>query len=245
VGADARGGDGVRSPDLTDVLTREYATLDRLARRQLDATGWVRPAGEPIETALAAIAEVRPRRVLDAGSGTARLARLIAAPEVVCADASPAAVEAAQAAGLEAHLARLEELPFPDGSFDVVTCNWVLYHLPDPDAGLAELARVLRPGGRFVGVYNRPGNLEPLWSTVGVPWSPDDFDCENGVAVLERHFAHVERRDTTGEVLWEDRDALQSYLDAFVELAGELHAPAGPYPFRAARANCVLVAEKA
>jgi SAM-dependent methyltransferase len=226
-------------------IEREYATLDRLALRRLDRTGWVREAREPIATALAAIAEVRPRRVLDAGSGRTELARLIASPEVVCVDSSPAAVEAARAAGLEAYLAHLEDLPFEDGTFDVVSCNWVLYHLPNLDRGLAEIARVLRPGGRFVGIYNRREHLAALWSAVGDPWPADDFDCENGVAALERHFARVERRDTNGDVFWSDRHALQAYLDAFVELAGELRAPDGPYPFRAERRNCVLVAEKA
>jgi SAM-dependent methyltransferase len=246
VGANARGGDGVtRQLDDPARIAPEYSTLDRLALRRLDRTAWVREAGEPIATALAAIAEARPQRVLDAGSGRAELARLVVAPEVVCVDSSPAAVDAARALGLEAHLGDVEDLPFADASFDVVTCNWVLYHLPDVDRGLAELARVLRPGGRFVGIYNRRDNLRTLWSAVRDPWPADDFDCENGVAALERHFVRVERRDTGGEVLWEDRGALQAYLDAFVELAGELRAPAGPYPFRDTRANCVLVAEKA
>jgi ubiquinone/menaquinone biosynthesis C-methylase UbiE len=43
-------------------------------------------------------------------------------------------------------------LPFDDGSFDVVMCATVLAHIPDSDPVVAELARVLRPGGR-IGVF--------------------------------------------------------------------------------------------
>lgn len=45
---------------------------------------------------------------------------------------------------------RLDALPFPDGTFDVVACSWVLEHLAEPALSMAEIGRVLRPGGRFV-----------------------------------------------------------------------------------------------
>lgn len=41
----------------------------------------------------------------------------------------------------------LMQLPFADGTFDCVTCGWVLEHLPDPEPGLQEVERVLKPGG--------------------------------------------------------------------------------------------------
>jgi 2-polyprenyl-6-hydroxyphenyl methylase/3-demethylubiquinone-9 3-methyltransferase len=56
--------------------------------------------------------------------------------------------------------ARLERLPFADASFDAVVAADVLEHLPDLPAAVAELARVLRPGGSF------------LFDTVNrTPWS--------------------------------------------------------------------------
>jgi ubiquinone/menaquinone biosynthesis C-methylase UbiE len=45
--------------------------------------------------------------------------------------------------------ADLSQLPFADGSFDCITCGYVLEHLPNPEPGLAEMARVLQPGGRM------------------------------------------------------------------------------------------------
>lgn len=46
--------------------------------------------------------------------------------------------------------ADLTQLPFPDRTFDCVTCGYVLEHLPDPRPGLAELSRVLVDGGRML-----------------------------------------------------------------------------------------------
>jgi len=45
---------------------------------------------------------------------------------------------------------RIDALPFPDSTFDVVTSSWVLEHLANPRECMAEVARVLRPGGRFI-----------------------------------------------------------------------------------------------
>jgi len=46
--------------------------------------------------------------------------------------------------------ADLAHLPFIDGSFDCVTCGYVLEHLANPEPGLTEIARVLKPGGRLL-----------------------------------------------------------------------------------------------
>jgi demethylmenaquinone methyltransferase/2-methoxy-6-polyprenyl-1,4-benzoquinol methylase len=72
-------------------------------------------------------------------------------------------------AGLESRIqlveAGAEELPFPDRSFDALTFTYLLRYVDDPAATLAELARVVRPGGVLAGLeFGVPRGLwRPLW----------------------------------------------------------------------------------
>jgi SAM-dependent methyltransferase len=88
-------------------------------------------------------------RLLDAGCGSGRtLDELARYGRVSGIDLSPEAVAAARGRGHEdVHVAPIEELPFPDAAFDVVTCLDVVEHTPDDAATFAELRRVTRPGG--------------------------------------------------------------------------------------------------
>ena len=96
-------------------------------------------------------------RLLDVGCGagflSARLAEAVAPGELVGIDIEPSQVEMARAAaqrGLDNakfQVADALELPFADGSFDVVHLGGVLLHVADIDRALAEARRVLRPGG--------------------------------------------------------------------------------------------------
>ena len=62
----------------------------------------------------------------------------------------------------------MASLPFPDGSFDLVVSTLSLHHWADPQAGLAEIARVLRPGGRALIWDFRPGRI-PLYGPLPDP----------------------------------------------------------------------------
>jgi ubiquinone/menaquinone biosynthesis C-methylase UbiE len=99
------------------------------------------------------------RRILDVGSGAGQIAgHLIkhADPEarITCFDLSHEMLRRARSRLKSRRprfvVADLCQLPFPDGSFDCVTCGYVLEHLPDPRMGLAELSRVMRPGARML-----------------------------------------------------------------------------------------------
>ncbi|AUX27559.1 hypothetical protein SOCEGT47_081530 [Sorangium cellulosum] len=102
-------------------------------------------------------------RCLDLGCGTGRLTREMGrrSSEAIGIDAAGAMVERAtqraRALGLDNVTFRealATRLPFPEASFDVVTSSNLLLHLPELGPVLAEVARVLRPGGRL-------GLLEP------------------------------------------------------------------------------------
>jgi ubiquinone/menaquinone biosynthesis C-methylase UbiE len=60
--------------------------------------------------------------------------------------------------------ADLSMLPFADRSFDGITCGYVLEHLPDPSIGLAELSRVLCPGGRML-LLTTEDNFAGAWTS--------------------------------------------------------------------------------
>ncbi|HYN28893.1 MAG TPA: class I SAM-dependent methyltransferase [Dermatophilaceae bacterium] len=106
-------------------------------------------------------AEVRPYgRALEVGAGTGffslNLRQGGVVREVTVTDVSSGMVAAAQANAerlgfhVDGRVAGATELPFGDGTFDVVLGHAVLHHVPDVEAAVREALRVLRPGGRFV-----------------------------------------------------------------------------------------------
>lgn len=96
--------------------------------------------------------------VIDVGTGTGFVAAGFAgrATTVVGVDNSPAMLAVARhnLDALDAHnvtllKGNLDALPFPDASFDAAVANMVLHHADDPAAMIAEMVRVVRPGGRI------------------------------------------------------------------------------------------------
>jgi len=109
------------------------------------------------------------RDILDAGCGTGYGTEILAAAgarRAVGMDIAQEALDAARAgsrAKLELALGNLEDLPFEDDSFDLAVCFEAIEHIEGQQTAIAELHRVLRPGGVLVlsspnrGVYP-PGN---------------------------------------------------------------------------------------
>jgi ubiquinone/menaquinone biosynthesis C-methylase UbiE len=106
------------------------------------------------------LSRVKPTdRVLDVATGPGFVAMLLAekAHEVVGVDLTPAFVAKAQANSASRGLRNVrfregdvEKLPFPDESFDIVTCHKALHHFSNVAKALSEMQRVLKRGGRLV-----------------------------------------------------------------------------------------------
>src|SRR5438034_3703599 len=120
--------------------------------RQEDEHWWFRGRREVIWSLLRRAGLPENPRLLDAGCGTGRnlveFGRLGPARGI---DTSRQAVDFCHRRGLDnVAEARIEELPFPDASFDLVLACDVVEHVPDDAAALTELRRVVAPGGRLL-----------------------------------------------------------------------------------------------
>lgn len=113
------------------------------------------------------------QKVLDVGCGDGQVSRLAAklGAQVVGIDPTWNCVSVAnQRGGGVFARAGAAELPFADGIFDAVIACLVFEHIRDVDSAIAEVARVLQPGGRFCFFLNHP-----LLQTPNSGWIDDQF----------------------------------------------------------------------
>lgn len=193
--------------------------------------------------------------VLELGCGTAGMWQGTKLPEgcrLVLTDFSAGMLEEARRhtshlAGVAYRQVDAQDIPFPDGSFDAVIANMMLYHVPDMAKALGEIRRVLRPGGAFyAATFGEHGVVEAVAEMLGVTLEGNHrFTLQNGGEQLGRVFQQVtvarydDALDVTDpadlvaylrsmasmEVLWEVSD--EALLEAFRArmVDGVLHLP--------------------
>jgi SAM-dependent methyltransferase len=230
-----------------DVVRSEYATEAGLEARRSLYVGVDGPDAR--EELFSVVSELAPTRVLEVGCGPGELSERIAlelAAEVVAIDLSERMVELARGRGVDARVGDVQALPFPDACFDCVVAAWMLYHVPDVDRGLAEIARVLRPEGHLVAVTNSEEHLAEARATAGVDMlGQSAFSRENADAQLRRHFRRVERRDIDGTVAFESHHDVRRYIASMVTMADHAdRVPAFDGPLQATRRVSIFVARR-
>jgi SAM-dependent methyltransferase len=111
------------------------------------------------------------RDVFEAGCGTGLLLKETAAfaRTAVGLDLSRGMLEPARARGLRVVQGSLTDVPLPDASFDLVYSMKVLAHVPPIERAVAELARLVRPGGHLLLEFYNPWSLRTLAKRVGGP----------------------------------------------------------------------------
>jgi SAM-dependent methyltransferase len=206
--------------DDQDVVRAQYADEANLETRR--AVWGPGPSGiDPLDVVVDAVRSALPARrampdVLEVGCGTgvfaARLVEELPGIALLAVDQSPRFVELTRERGVPAQVQDIQHLLAPDASYDVVLALWMLYHVPDLDRGLAEVRRVLRPGGRFVAVTNGDEHVAQLRREAGGDAVLTSFSSENGEAALARDFDSVARQDVETRAVFPDRDAALAYL---------------------------------
>jgi SAM-dependent methyltransferase len=225
----------------------EYASEERLEARRSIYTDVEGPDAR--EETFRAIAELAPQSVLEVGPGpgelSERMARELGA-RVVAVDSSERMVELARGRAVDARVGDVQDLPFEDEAFDCVVAAWMLYHVADVDAGLREIARVLRPGGHLVAVTNSEEHLAEARGCGGVDMRGRSPFCrENAEAQLRRHFSTVERRDVDGSVTFAGHEDVRRYVASMVAMRGKAaDVPAFEGPLRATRRVSIYVARR-
>lgn len=139
-------------------------------------------------------------RALDIATGGGHVARALAplVHDVVASDLTPEMLASAErfiigegVTNVRFQQADAEALPFPDGSFDIVTCRIAPHHFPNPERFVSESNRVLRPGGRFLLLDSTvpPGEIGERYNRFELMRDPShmkSLTTPEWVAIIER-----------------------------------------------------------
>lgn len=103
-------------------------------------------------------------------------------------DVNPDFVKVAKSKGVFATVCPVEKITFPDNFFDLCIISEVLEHIYNPEEAIAQLHRVLRPGGKLVGTVPVPYDKFASHSKHQWVWHQHDFTKARLQSLLEKYF---------------------------------------------------------
>jgi len=124
----------------------------------------------------------------------------------------------------------VQNIPFADDSFDVIFANFMLYHVPDLARGLAELRRVLKPGGVLFAMTNGANHMRDLYQFAAAIdpsidpaaiFSHRSFSSQNGKAALEAAFAEVRYHAFESALVVDAAQPIIDYVWSMMTIPGE------------------------
>jgi ubiquinone/menaquinone biosynthesis C-methylase UbiE len=189
---------------MTEAQDRVRAQYGKVGDAYVRSAGHA--SGNDLDRMLALAAPQPTDTLLDIATGGGHVARVLGphAGRVIASDLTPEMLDHAipylREQGLpdvERLVADAQDLPLDDASVDIVTCRIAPHHFPDPAAFVAEAARVLRPGGRFLLVDSTVpegvvGGFFNRYETVRDPSHVRSLTVEEWVGLLERSGFRIE-----------------------------------------------------
>jgi len=196
-----------------------YETGGYYNDENLNVPGFVTSRLEEIVNSFASYRQ--SNRFLDVGCGAGTLLSVAnqAGWNAEGVELSIPTVDILRKQGLQVFPGELAQAKFPEGHFDVVTAAELIEHVPDPSSLIAEVARVLRPGGIFWATtphsHGASGRFLKLkWSVVSPPEHLHLFSVRGMAALLARHgFQRIKVKTeglTAGELMGAFRSRAQA-----------------------------------
>jgi ubiquinone/menaquinone biosynthesis C-methylase UbiE len=213
-----------------DHLTgKSYKTQDKLNVRILTHQLYTQPQVDFIQWVLDKIEWRGDETAVDLGCGAGAYIEqgLSRCATYIAGDLSFGMVKELPQPGLSRLNLDIQHIPLADNTADVVLANHMLYHVPDKDMALAEIKRILRPGGRLVAATNSATNMAELidlrrqaMQQIDLTIDPvlekspvaELFSLENGRSHLLPHFSHIQRHDLPSALVLPDPQPLLDYI---------------------------------
>jgi SAM-dependent methyltransferase len=230
-----------RDTDRSHLTRTSYAGGERLERRIRTHRLHARPPGEFADWVLERVPWSGGERVLDVGCGSALYAEPVRrrGGRWVGCDLSEGMLRSVSGAVDACLVGDAQALGLRSGCADVILANHVLYHVPDRDAALRELGRVLAPGGLLLAGTNGSASLQEVRNLpvralerlghARVPFRLDTverFSLENGRAQVARRFEEVDLHEQESALVFREPEPLVAYLDSMSDWY-EPQLPAG------------------